>query len=282
MQITVNGEKIPSQVYHSELEKIKQQNPGIPDEIATEQVQNHIIDWTIIRQEAKKEDIPVMPVEIDNEFEKLCESHGGKDAFFKRFGMSEQNEGHIKGDIELNIKTQRFLDQITEDAAEPTPAHIVDFYEKNKARYIKPEQAHVLHIVKHPKNEMEAQKAASELRELRQQLLDGADFMELANKHSELTDGTTPDLGMVVRGHIAPAFDYVVFSMNVGEISPVFQTQFGLHIATVVDMKPPSQLTLEECEKDITDRLVQGYKNTIVSNWVKEKKENAEIEIKES
>ncbi|MFC1467481.1 peptidylprolyl isomerase [Verrucomicrobiota bacterium] len=280
MQIIVNGEQIPNDVFQHELQTMQQQNPGIPEEIASEQVQQRIIEWTLIRQNAKKEDIPVWTGEIDAEFEKLCQAHGGKQAFFQRFGMTDKDEGRVKGDIELNLKTQRFLDLVSKDVAEPAEEAIQQFYEENKMHFIKPEQAHVVHIVKHPKTEQEAEKASTELREVRQQLLDGADFMEVASKVSECTD-TSPDLGLFTKGQMSPAFEFVVFSMNVGEISPVFQTQFGLHIATVLEKKPASQLELAECCDDIKERLFQGLKNDAIAAWVNTQKADASVEITE-
>lgn len=281
MKITVNGETIPAEVYQHELQNLKKNNPGIPDEMATEQVQKHIIEWVIIRQAALKANPAIGSGEIDAEFNKLCQTHGGKDAFFSRFGMTDKDEVRVKNDIEQNLKTQRFIDQLTEDAAVPTEAGITEFYEQNRSHFIKPEQVHALHIVKQPKNEQDAIKLEQELREARQKLLAGADFLDLAAKVSDAGDHPA-DLGLFTRGQMTPAFEFVVFSMNVGEVSPVFQTQFGLHIAKVLDKKEPSQLSLDECKDEIRGRLIQGYKNTIIGNWVKEQRETADIAVQEA
>lgn len=281
MQIIVNGETIPSEVFQHELQAATQQNKDVPAEEIKQMTQTRIIEWTIIRQAASKEDIPVWGGEVDAEFDKLCQANGGKDAFFQRFGMTGKDEGRVKSDIELNLKTQRFLDLISKDAAQPSDEAVSEFYEQHKSNFIKPEQVHAMHIVKQPKNEQDAIIIERELRETRQNLLAGADFMETANAISDCTDHPA-DLGLFARGQMAPAFEFVTFSMNVGEISPVFQTQFGLHIATVLDKKPAAQMELEECTKSIRDRLLQSVRNDLIAEWVTANKADAQIEINEA
>ncbi len=280
MQINVNGEIIPNEVFQAELQNATQANQGANPEDVKQLTLHRIVEWTLIRQEAKKQDIPVWGPEVDAEYDKLCQAHGGKDAFFQRFGMTGKDEGRVKEDIEMNLKTQRFLDLVAKDVEKATDEAISDFYEANKQFYIKPEQAHVQHIVKHPKNEQEAEAATEALRALRVQLLDGADFMEVANAHSECND-SSPDLGFFMKGQMTPPFECVVFSMNVGEISPVFQTQFGLHIAKVLAKLPASQAELNECREDIENRLFQAARNKCIGEWVAGVRANAKVEISE-
>ena len=126
--------------------------------------------------------------------------------------MTGKDEVRVKADIEMNLKTQRFLDLVAKDVEKATEEQISDFYEANKQYYIKPEQAHVQHIVKHPKNEQEAEAATEKLRELRIQLLETkVDFMEMANAHSECND-ESPDLGFFMKGQMTPPFECVVFN----------------------------------------------------------------------
>ena len=60
---------------------------------------------------------------------------------------------------------------------------------------------------------------------------------QLAKKHSDKADDHI-DLGFFKRGELAEEFELVAFSMNVGEISPVFASPFGFHLVKVTERKP--------------------------------------------
>jgi parvulin-like peptidyl-prolyl isomerase len=88
------------------------------------------------------------------------------------------------------------------------------------------EQVHARHILLD--SEEEAKKVLEELKA-------GADFAELARKYSkdEDTKENGGDLGWFPKGEWEPAFDAVVFSLKVGEISDVVRTSRGYHIIKV-------------------------------------------------
>ena len=64
------------------------------------------------------------------------------------------------------------------------------------------------------------------------QISAGADFAEMAKRHS--TDSTTNekggDLGYFERDHMVPEFNSVVFKMAIGEVSEVVKSDYGYHI----------------------------------------------------
>jgi hypothetical protein len=67
------------------------------------------------------------------------------------------------------------------------------------------------------------------------ELLQGADFAEMARSQSDDTRSapTGGYLGRVVRGQMVPEFERAVLSLKAGEISPVVKTQYGFHIIRV-------------------------------------------------
>jgi len=67
--------------------------------------------------------------------------------------------------------------------------------------------------------------------------------------------------------------------MNPGEISPVFKTQFGLHVATVLGRTDAAPKTFEECREQIADILLHDLKNDAIGEWVDAQKKQAHIEI---
>jgi parvulin-like peptidyl-prolyl isomerase len=278
MNVTVNGEVIPSEVIQKEIQRYRQQNLGTDEKEAFEAVSRQMIEWALIRQNAEKSGLPVSPEEIEEGFEQLCQSHGGKEPFFQRFGLKEENIADVKLDVERNRRIKKFLDDLSKNVPEPADEAVSAFYAENKQRFLHPEKVHAAHIVKHPQGEPAEMKAAAELTATRRRLLAGEDFMTVANEDSECND-TSPDLGEFARGQMVPEFELVVFSMNVGEISPVFKSQFGLHIATVLSRTDAQPMTLDECRSRIVEQLRYDVKNDVIGAWVDAERLRAEIEI---
>ena len=73
-----------------------------------------------------------------------------------------------------------------------------------------------------------------ECNDLKQQIIDGADFAEIAAAHSQCPSGKQGgDLGSFSPGQMVPEFDTVVFNEAVGEVHGPVKTQFGYHLVEV-------------------------------------------------
>eukprot|EP00455_Lapot_gusevi_P056730 TRINITY_DN9506_c0_g1_i1.p2 TRINITY_DN9506_c0_g1~~TRINITY_DN9506_c0_g1_i1.p2 ORF type:complete len:135 (-),score=31.99 TRINITY_DN9506_c0_g1_i1:132-488(-) len=82
------------------------------------------------------------------------------------------------------------------------------------------------------------EKAISILTALRNQILNGADFAQLASQHSDCgsaRDGG--DLGFFGRGAMMASFEEAAFGLPVGQISDIVETDSGVHIIVVTDRR---------------------------------------------
>lgn len=69
---------------------------------------------------------------------------------------------------------------------------------------------------------------------LKQQIAAGADFAELAKKHSKCPSGRQGGaLGTFSPGQMVREFDEVVFSAGIGKVQGPVKTQFGYHLVEV-------------------------------------------------
>ena len=70
--------------------------------------------------------------------------------------------------------------------------------------------------------------------ELKNQIDAGADFAELARKHSSCPSARDGgNLGTFGPGDMVPEFDQVVFSADVNSVQGPVKTQFGFHLLEV-------------------------------------------------
>ena len=91
----------------------------------------------------------------------------------------------------------------------------------------------------------------------------GKDFAELSREFS-----TDPmlyrrggDLGYVARGALSPKYGEAVFSLKVGEVSPVVKGEFGFSIFKNEDRRPAGIKPLDEVRKEIEKKLRPAKEN---------------------
>jgi peptidyl-prolyl cis-trans isomerase C len=76
--------------------------------------------------------------------------------------------------------------------------------------------------------------SAEKCAELKQQIVDGADFAEVARANSSCPSSAQGgDLGSFGPGMMVPEFDQVVFNDEIGVVHGPVQTQFGFHLLEV-------------------------------------------------
>ncbi|MFO7936621.1 MAG: peptidylprolyl isomerase [Kiritimatiellia bacterium] len=121
-----------------------------------------------------------------------------------------------------------------------------------------------------------------QIEEIRQKLIAGADFEEMAKKHSECTVSKAKggDLGEFGRGKMTKKFEDAAFSQKVGEIGPVITTPYGYHIIKVTSHSQKKEATESTPEIPETIRashiLIKHYpivKKRIIKSLQKEKYE---------
>ena len=277
MKISVNQENLPEEMIRREMKTWQQQHPGASETAAFEAVSQRMIEWALIRQAAEKE-ITVTPEEVEMDFQALCKQHGGQEAFLKRFGLEASGLDHVKEDVKRHRQSTKLLDGLVADVAAPADTEVEAYYNAHQETFLHPETVHAAHIVKHPKQEAEEMAAATELTALRKRLLAGEDFLTVAHEASDCND-SSPDLGTFERGKMVPEFELVVFSMQPGEISPVFKTQFGLHVATVLARNEAVAMTLDEAKPHMQKRLQEDAKNETIRTWLQAQREKADVEV---
>ena len=85
-------------------------------------------------------------------------------------------------------------------------------------------------------NETSKKEAHDRLEGYRQRVLKGEDMAELAKLYSE-DPGSAKEGGLykdIAKGVMVPEFEKAAFSLKPGEISEVFETQYGFHFVQLV------------------------------------------------
>jgi peptidyl-prolyl cis-trans isomerase SurA len=132
--------------------------------------------------------------------------------------------------------------------------HLIKLTDKREAKG-EVKVAHIMTRVKDMNNQEEVKAAEDRIREIYEQVKDGADFAEMARKHSDdKTSGREGgELPFFGTGKMVENFEKVAFETAPGEISEPFMTQYGWHIVKGIERKTiPS---FEEMENELKSKV---------------------------
>lgn len=130
------------------------------------------------------------------------------------------------------------LTRVSDDQIEISDGEIARYYDDNREDYSVPASAAVV-SVSFTKAPTAADTAAVLARadELRQSILDGEDFAEVAMRESS-DEATAPDggdLGVFAKATMVAQFDSAVFATTLNRIAEPVRTSFGVHLIEVSD-----------------------------------------------
>ncbi len=130
-------------------------------------------------------------------------------------------------------------------------------------------------------SESDRKKAEERALLIRQKIVDGEDFEEIAANESADTFSAKNggDMGYVFRGNLPPSLESVVFSLNVGEVSKPVWTDFGCHIIQVTEKKIAEKPKFEKVRQDLENILLQKKLSQELDKYIRELKKSASIEI---
>lgn len=141
-------------------------------------------------------------------------------------------------------------------------------------------QVHARHILVSPseiRTEDQAQRLAEELH---QRVLDGESFTALARQYSDdnMSVVAGGDLGWASEGSMPPEFENRIARLDINEISEPFQTNFGWHIAEVLDRRERDlsrQYRRQQAENALRERKFQME----LENWLTELRDEAYVRV---
>src|SRR5258707_1293045 len=109
--------------------------------------------------------------------------------------------------------------------------------------------------------------ARAAIEQAQEELKGGASFEELADRYSDCA-GNRGDLGFVPRGQMVQEFEDVIFALKENQVSDIFRTVFGFHIAKVYARKPEGFADFGEVQAGIQTALHRQKQERAVENYL--------------
>jgi len=158
--------------------------------------------------------------------------------------------------------------------------HIIKLTNKRGGTQQIVNQTHILHIMLTPNEIRDEDQTIAAIKRLRQRIVDGEDFSNLARQNSDDASSVVAggDLDWVSEGGMPIEMERVVATLEPGEISEPFRTDVGWHIAKVLDRRV-EDLSRQYARRQAENALRNRKFDLELQNWLIEIREEAFVEL---
>ncbi len=142
-----------------------------------------------------------------------------------------------------------------------TDQEVKTYYDQNLARYTPEEQRRARHILISVKKDAPAtEKAVAKSKAqalLSQVRKNPADFAKLAKENSQDPGSAEQggDLGFFGKGMMVPSFQDAVYKLKKDAISDLVESDFGIHIIQLTDIKPATAKPLDAVKTEVVEEI---------------------------
>lgn len=213
-----------------------------PNEEMKCSILQQLLTQKLLAQQAVIDSIEVSESQVDDELNRriryMTQRAGGKEnleSFLNRSLLQHKEE--MRPSVAELLKAQR-MQQTIVSKIDVTPQEVKKYFESLDADslpYFDTEIEYAQLVINPVLTKEEKQIFKDKAEGYRQQVLNGSDFGTIARLYSE--DGSAPsggDLGFATRESYVKEFSAQAFRLKEGDISPVFETQYGFHFLQVL------------------------------------------------
>lgn len=295
---TVNDQKVSAREYNKALEQAKKQyqarfgvdfnspqgKPMLAELKAG--VAEQLVEQTFLLAEAQKKGIKPTSEEIEAKIAEIKKQFPDDAAFKKALGEFGTTEAELREQVVIGLTIETLMKDVTKELS-VSEDRLKAFYRDNQPQFKHDEEVSAAHIlIKTDATAQDAKadeaKALAKIQDLLKQIRGGADFAEIAKKHSEDPGSGAQggDLGYFGKGRMVPEFEKTAFAMKDGDVSEPFKTQFGYHIIKRNSFRPARTESYDEVKEQIRENLLSQERNQAFQTWIDAQKKLAKIEIK--
>jgi peptidyl-prolyl cis-trans isomerase SurA len=243
----VGGEVILLSDIESQLAYLKSQSGRAPEDARCMILEN-LLAQNLMLHQARLDSIPVSDEEVESQIGMrmdriLALMNNDYQQFEEYYGKTP---AEVRAEMREPIKNQMLIERMQGQIISRvtiTPSEVKSFFSrvpKDSLPYFNSE-VELSEIIYYPKvNREQKEKAYVRIANLRKKIVEeGEDFAVIASTYSEDLGSARQggDLGWQKRGTFVPEFESVAYNLEVGEISPVFESPFGYHFMQLLERR---------------------------------------------
>jgi peptidyl-prolyl cis-trans isomerase C len=286
---TVNGTAISREAYDREVKLYQQraardgqQLPEFQLQMVKKQILDRMIETELLYQDSRKKDIRVESQTVDNQINDIKKRFPNEVEYQKAIKQMNLSEAVIREQIEKGLAINELVKTQIAEKIKISDEETKEFYNANLDRFKQPGEvkaSHILIKVEADATEPQKTEARKKIEDIQGKLKKGDDFTALAKEYSEGPSSSKGgDLGFFKRGQMVKPFEDAAFALEIGQVSEIVETPFGLHLIKVFDKKTAGVLAYDEVKDRLEQHLKQQKVKQEVDLYLDELKKDAKIE----
>ncbi|HIJ95093.1 MAG TPA: peptidylprolyl isomerase [Desulfuromonadales bacterium] len=251
-------------------------------------VLERLIEKRLVEQKIRELNIKVTEEEVRQAIEDVKRQNNmpSQEALVAALASQGLSFDQYRSQLQEQIEKLKLISMEVRSKIHVGESEAKEYYQANLAKYTGDESYRARHIF-FKTNEKSTPEAIKQTMTTALAVLadarDGKDFAELAKKFSEdpaaRKDGG--DLGSFKKGDMQPELEAAIVAMKPGDVSELVYTAAGFHIIKLEERLSGALKSFESVKTEIDEALYRKKSEERFSQWAKELREKASIEVKD-
>lgn len=247
---------------------------------ARSQFLNKVIEDKLILSEAKRKQVIIKDVEVDEMMADVRNKFPNREAFLKSIKDQDYSEKKLWDRFRDQLIMQRLVAYEVKSKVSVSPGEVNEYYKNHPQDFAQGDRVRLEHILVRVGTRSE-EEAAAFAQSLYDKVKAGAVFSEIAKSYSEGAEAKEGgQMGWIEKGQLMGEIDQKVFALNDGEITGPIATSLGYHIFKVIERQKFSVKPISEVRDQIQDVIFKEKLKVRLDSWMNNLKKNAYISIR--
>ncbi len=186
-----------------------------------------------------------------------------------------------KRSLREQLTMMKVIDREVRSTVMVSETEMKRYYEQHRSRFSLPEEYRLSQILIRPRNGEQPAQTQAKAEAVHAALKQGADFADLALRHSDGAEATRGgSLGIIRQGELLPPIERAVAALQPGEIGEPVATTEGIHILRLDEKKPSQFRPFAEVKAEMQGVVFQQKSEDVYQLWMANLKNKAYIEVK--
>ena len=242
----------------------------VPEQAGPEQLE---------RQRARAQEV-VQKLNSGGDFAQLAATYSDAPDALKGGDMGWRNRDRLP-ELFADALAKLKPGEVGEVLRSPAGFHILKLVDRRGAGGpVMVEQDHLRHILVRTNEVVSEEDARRKLLGLRERIVNGADFSELAKQYSDDPSGSRGgDLGWIYPGDTVPDFERAYKSLKPMEVSEPMKTPFGWHLIQVLERRT-TDVSTDRKQLEARKTLRERKSDEAYQEWLRQLRDRAYVEYR--